>query len=204
MRLRFWGTRGSCPSPGPSTVRYGGNTTCVEVRSDDGHLIILDAGTGIRELGRTLVAAAAGQPIRGDVFFSHAHWDHIQGLPFFTPAFQAGNHFRLFGAPSLFRSLEVVLRQQMSESGAWALPEGWSCGEGRLALRIACMVSGKASAKSKTWEAEFDLATTPRALSVAPDKLNAKYAIETNSCYQCDRRALTDDPLGVEASPPGG
>lgn len=114
MRLRFWGTRGSCPSPGPSTVRYGGNTTCVEVRSDDGHLIILDAGTGIRELGRTLVAAAAGQPIRGDVFFSHAHWDHIQGLPFFTPAFQAGNHFRLFGAPSLFRSLEVVLRQQMS------------------------------------------------------------------------------------------
>ena len=114
MRLRFWGTRGSCPSPGPSTVRYGGNTTCVEIRSDDGHLIILDAGTGIRELGRTLVAAAGGEPIRGDVFFSHAHWDHIQGLPFFTPAFQAGNHFRLFGAPSLFRSLEVVLRQQMS------------------------------------------------------------------------------------------
>lgn len=114
MRLRFWGTRGSCPTPGPTTVRYGGNTTCVEVRTDDGHLIILDAGTGIRELGRALVAAAAGHPIRGDVFFSHAHWDHIQGLPFFTPAFQAGNHFRLFGAPGLLRGLEVVLRQQMS------------------------------------------------------------------------------------------
>jgi len=114
MRLRLWGTRGSCPSPGPETVRYGGNTTCVEVRGDDGHLVILDAGTGIRELGLSLVADAQGRPIAGDVFFSHAHWDHIQGLPFFTPAFQAGNHFRLFGAPALLRSLEVVLRQQMS------------------------------------------------------------------------------------------
>jgi phosphoribosyl 1,2-cyclic phosphodiesterase len=114
MRLRLWGTRGSCPSPGPSTVRYGGNTTCVEVRSDDGHLCILDAGTGIRELGRSLVESANGRPIHGDLFFSHAHWDHIQGLPFFTPAFQSGNHFRLFGAPTLLQSLEVVLRQQMS------------------------------------------------------------------------------------------
>jgi len=84
----------------------------VEVRGDDGNLVILDAGTGIRELGRALVNG--GQPISGDVFFSHAHWDHIQGLPFFTPAFQAGNHFRLFGAPTMLRSLEVVLRQQMS------------------------------------------------------------------------------------------
>ena len=114
MRLRLWGTRGSCPSPGPHTVTYGGNTTCVEVRGDDGHLVILDAGTGIRELGRSLVNAANGRPITGDVFFSHAHWDHIQGLPFFTPAFQAGNQFRLFGAPTLLQSLELVLRQQMS------------------------------------------------------------------------------------------
>jgi phosphoribosyl 1,2-cyclic phosphodiesterase len=95
-------------------VRYGGNTTCVEVRSDDDHLVILDAGTGIRELGRTLAARADGRPIAGDVFFSHAHWDHIQGFPFFTPAFQAGNHLRLFGSSSLLRGLEVVLRQQMS------------------------------------------------------------------------------------------
>jgi ribonuclease BN (tRNA processing enzyme) len=84
------------------------------VRGDDGHLVILDAGTGIRELGRSLVNAAGGGPISGDVFFSHAHWDHIQGLPFFTPAFQAGNDFRLYGAPSLLQSLELVLRQQMS------------------------------------------------------------------------------------------
>ncbi len=114
MRVRFWGTRGSCPTPGPSTARFGGNTTCVEVRTDDNQLVIFDAGTGIRELGRSLVSRADGAPITGDVFFSHAHWDHIQGLPFFTPAFQAGNHFRLFGSSSLERSLEVVLRQQMS------------------------------------------------------------------------------------------
>ena len=114
MRVRFWGTRGSCPSPGAATLRYGGNTTCVELRTDDDHLVILDAGTGIRELGKSLVERADGQPIRGDVFFSHAHWDHIQGLPFFTPAFQSANHFTLWGSPSLERSLEVVLRQQMS------------------------------------------------------------------------------------------
>jgi phosphoribosyl 1,2-cyclic phosphodiesterase len=113
MRLRFWGTRGSCPAPGPGTVRYGGNTTCVELRTDDGGLIILDAGTGIRELGRSL-AAYSPERISGDVIFSHAHWDHIQGLPFFTPAFQAGNHFRLWGSSALLQSLEVVLRQQMS------------------------------------------------------------------------------------------
>jgi phosphoribosyl 1,2-cyclic phosphodiesterase len=114
MRVRFWGTRGSCPSPGQATARYGGNTTCVEVRTDDDHLVILDAGTGIRDLGRSLVSQADGSSIRGDVFFSHAHWDHIQGLPFFTPVFQTGHHFTLWGSPSLERSLEVVLRQQMS------------------------------------------------------------------------------------------
>lgn len=86
----------------------------MEVRGEGGHLIILDAGTGIRELGRSLISDANGRPISGDVFFSHAHWDHIQGLPFFNPAFQSGNHFRLFGAPTLLQSLEVVLRQQMS------------------------------------------------------------------------------------------
>ena len=114
MRVRFWGTRGSCPAPGPTTAEYGGNTTCVEVRTDDDDLVIFDAGTGIRDLGRTLVAGADGRPIQGDLFFSHAHWDHIQGLPFFTPAFQAGNHFRLLGSPAMESSLEVVLRQQMS------------------------------------------------------------------------------------------
>ena len=114
LRVTFWGTRGSIPSPGAATVRYGGNTPCVEVRTGDGWLIILDAGTGIRELGRALVERADGRPIHGDIFLTHAHWDHIQGLPFFRPLFQRGNHFTIWGAPELQPTLERVVRDQMS------------------------------------------------------------------------------------------
>lgn len=112
--LRFWGTRGSIPSPGPATVRYGGNTPCVELRTADGGLIVLDAGTGIRELGRDLMARANGDAIRGDIFLTHAHWDHIQGIPFFAPAFQRGNHFTVWGSSALATSIDRVLRDQMS------------------------------------------------------------------------------------------
>ena len=98
LRLHFWGTRGSIPSPGSQTVRYGGNTPCVEVRTSVGWLIILDAGTGIRELGRSLIGRANGAPIKGDIFLSHGHWDHIQGLPFFKPLSERGNSFHIYGA----------------------------------------------------------------------------------------------------------
>jgi phosphoribosyl 1,2-cyclic phosphodiesterase len=114
LTLRFWGTRGSIPSPGPQTVRYGGNTPCLEVRTPDDWLIILDAGTGIRELGRSLLARANGQPIRGDIYLTHAHWDHIQGLPFFAPVFQERNHFTIWGSKAMETSIGRVLRDQMS------------------------------------------------------------------------------------------
>ncbi len=114
LRLQFWGTRGSIPSPGPQTVRYGGNTPCVEVRTTEGWLIILDAGTGIRELGRSLIGRANGSPIKGDIYLTHAHWDHIQGIPFFGPIFQRGNHFTIWGSRSLERSVDRVVRDQMS------------------------------------------------------------------------------------------
>lgn len=114
LRVRFWGTRGSIPTPGAQTVRYGGNTPCTEVRTDDGWLIILDAGTGIRELGRDLISRANGAPIRGDIFLTHAHWDHIQGIPFFAPIFGRGNHFRIWGSQSLEKGVDRVLRDQMS------------------------------------------------------------------------------------------
>ena len=114
LRVRFWGTRGSIPTPGAHTVRYGGNTPCVEVRTEDGALVILDAGTGIRELGRSLLEGAKGEPIRGDIFLSHAHWDHIQGIPFFAPIFQRGNHFTIWSAPALARQVDRVVREQMS------------------------------------------------------------------------------------------
>jgi len=113
LRLRFWGTRGSIPSPGPNTVRYGGNTPCVEVRTATDWLVILDAGTGIRELGRTLVASSNGHGIAADIFLTHAHWDHIQGIPFFAPIFLPGNHFTIWGSKTLETSIDRVIRDQM-------------------------------------------------------------------------------------------
>ena len=95
MRVRFWGVRGSIPAPGPQTLRYGGNTTCIEVRSDDDTLIILDGGTGIFPLAQTLLKRL---PVAASIFITHTHWDHIQGLPFFTPLYIPGNSVRLHGA----------------------------------------------------------------------------------------------------------
>jgi phosphoribosyl 1,2-cyclic phosphodiesterase len=114
LRVQFWGTRGSIPSPGPKTVRYGGNTPCVELRTTDGWLIILDAGTGMRELGRSLLGRANGAPIKGDIFLTHAHWDHIQGIPFFGPIFQRGNHFTIWGSQTLETSIDRIVRDQMN------------------------------------------------------------------------------------------
>ncbi len=114
FRVQFWGTRGSIPSPGPRTVRYGGNTPCVELHTAAGHLVILDAGTGVRELGRALIANANGAPITGDIFVTHAHWDHIQGFPFFAPIFQSGNRFTIWGAEAMEKSIDRVVRDQMS------------------------------------------------------------------------------------------
>jgi len=110
----FWGTRGSIPSPGPSTVRYGGNTPCVEVRAPDGALVILDAGTGIRALGDSLAQRSAGAPVAGDIYLSHAHWDHIQGLPFFAPLYERGNRFRIWTGAAAAEEIEHAVRAQMS------------------------------------------------------------------------------------------
>ena len=107
---RFWGVRGSIPCPGPSTVRYGGNTSCIEI-SCGGATIILDAGTGIRELGDAL--AKNGQ-VDTDILFTHTHFDHIVGLPFFAPIYNAKNSVRLWSghlAPE--HSLEEVLCEML-------------------------------------------------------------------------------------------
>lgn len=115
LSVRVWGTRGSIPSPGARTVRYGGNTPCLEVRTPAGWLVILDAGTGIRELGRDLLGRpGAAEGIQGDILLTHAHWDHIQGIPFFAPIFGRGNHFTIHGSRALERSVDRVVRDQMS------------------------------------------------------------------------------------------
>lgn len=115
MKVRFWGVRGSIASPGPHTVRYGGNTTCIEVRTDTNELIILDAGTGIFPFSQTLLAEL---PVQANVFISHSHWDHIQGLPFFIPNFIPGNVLRLHGAfdPVSGQGVEQVMSVQLQYS----------------------------------------------------------------------------------------
>jgi phosphoribosyl 1,2-cyclic phosphodiesterase len=111
-RLTFWGTRGSIPTPGPQTTRYGGNTSCVSITGSDGRLVILDAGTGLRALGHQLMVQP-GAPIAADILLSHTHWDHIQGLPFFKPLSAAGNRFCVFGAAQSEVPLQEILRRQM-------------------------------------------------------------------------------------------
>ena len=112
MHIRFWGTRGSLAKPGPKTLRYGGNTSCVEVRARDGTLIVLDCGTGAHELGVALTASGE-KPIRGHLMLTHTHWDHIQGFPFFAPLFVPGNEWDIYAPGGLGQHLETTLAGQM-------------------------------------------------------------------------------------------
>ena len=110
--VRFWGTRGSIATPGPATVKYGGNTACTEVRCGQ-HLLILDAGTGIRMLGLSLQEEFEGRRLKGHIFVGHTHWDHIQGFPFFAPAFNADNEFTIYSLHGAEKPLERIFRGQM-------------------------------------------------------------------------------------------
>lgn len=115
MRVTFWGVRGSCPVPGPSTVRYGGNTPCIEVRCGDEHLVILDAGTGIRALGKSLLQEGFGQGTgEAHILLSHTHHDHIYGLPYFDPLYVPGNRIHLYGPDRPDRPLKDLLADWMS------------------------------------------------------------------------------------------
>ena len=111
-RLKFWGVRGSIPVPGAATVRYGGNTTCVEIRAD-GEIIVLDAGSGIRLLGLDLEKEFGEQPISLSLLITHTHWDHIQGLPFFLPAYNQKNQIRVLGYEGARAGLAAILAGQM-------------------------------------------------------------------------------------------
>ncbi len=121
-RLKFWGVRGSIPTPGPATARYGGNTSCIEVRAG-GEIIILDAGTGLRALGQALMAEFKDQPLNLTLLLSHTHWDHIQGLPFFLPIYEPRCHLRILGFEGARKGLVNVLSGQM-ESPYFPVPFG--------------------------------------------------------------------------------
>ncbi|RCK72050.1 MAG: hypothetical protein IGBAC_0642 [Ignavibacteriae bacterium] len=113
MKLKFWGTRGSIPTPGKDTVKYGGNTPCVELRLDNNDLIILDAGTGIRNLGEKLIEI--GDSINAYILISHPHWDHIQGFPFFKPAFISGNQLTIVSYESENLTISKMIADQMNK-----------------------------------------------------------------------------------------
>ena len=111
MKIKFWGVRGSIPSGNKETAKVGGNTTCLEARCGNNDLIIFDSGTGIRNLGSYLMNEL---PIKAKIFFSHVHWDHIQGLPFFTPLFIEGNKFEFYGGSALPLTIKDILKNQMT------------------------------------------------------------------------------------------
>ena len=117
--VKFWGTRGSIPTPGPNTVKYGGNTPCVSVDLGGDKFVIFDAGSGIRELGNHLMETQ--KRVLSHIFLTHFHWDHIQGLPFFAPAHVAKNHFTVYGCETQKIKLSKVLFDQM-ESAYFPVP----------------------------------------------------------------------------------
>lgn len=128
MTATFWGTRGSIATPGPSTTVYGGNTSCVEVRAGD-DILVFDSGTGIRELGVALADEARDRPLTVHLFISHTHWDHIQGFPFFVPAYMPQTTIHLYGPQGQGRPLERLLAGQMN-------PDYFPVALGDLAARI--------------------------------------------------------------------
>ena len=117
MRVRFWGVRGSIPCPGPQTVKYGGNTTCLELRFPDlDRLIIIDAGSGLRELGNYMMSNDLPKgPMKTEIFLSHTHWDHIMGFPFFTPIYIPGTRLKVYGPVSYEEdTLEKIVGGQLT------------------------------------------------------------------------------------------
>ena len=139
MQVRFWGTRGSLAKPGSKTVRYGGNTSCVEVRSGSGARLVLDCGTGGHELGQAIMRE--GKPSRGHMLISHTHWDHIQGIPFFAPFFVPGHEWNLYAPQGFGESLKETLAGQMEYTYFPVTPEAFGAdvrynnlGEGSFAV----------------------------------------------------------------------
>jgi phosphoribosyl 1,2-cyclic phosphodiesterase len=114
MEVKFWGVRGSTPTPQLENMRYGGNTSCVEVRVN-GQPYVFDCGTGFRNLGKHLGREYAGKPIHAHIFISHFHWDHIQGIPFFAPLYEGEDNYFFFHSSNRSRGLQRAIEEQMAD-----------------------------------------------------------------------------------------
>lgn len=180
MEITFWGVRGCIPAAGAEFVRYGGNTSCVSVRGEDGALLVLDAGTGIIELGRKLTTQGYGFGGSGgevSLFLTHAHWDHVQGFPFFAPVFVPGNRITIHGSSRSPGMLEGIFEGQMNPHfmpvqslrnlGAAIdfkeLDAGDSCQVGGISVRGAFNQHGRVQAFA------FRLQEGDRSIVYAPD-----------------------------------
>jgi len=132
MIIRCWGARGSIPVSGPEYIKYGGDTTCLEIRTEGGEVIIVDAGTGIRKLGNRLLAE---KRTRYHLIFTHAHWDHILGLPFFKPIYRKETSMRMFGCPFAQVSVKKMISRIMNHPN---FPVDWADVPARISYQEFC------------------------------------------------------------------
>ena len=189
MDVRFWGTRGSLAKPGPTTLRYGGNTSCVEVRCDDGTLIVLDCGTGAHALGHSLLAAGAPHA-DGHLLITHTHWDHIQGFPFFAPLFLAGNTWDIYAPGTIGKQLEQTLAGQMEYD---YFPV--TLGQLGATIRFHDLAEGPFSIGSVRVTAQY----------LNHPALALGYRIESGGAsvvYSVDHEPHTPNPAGIPGEPP--
>jgi phosphoribosyl 1,2-cyclic phosphodiesterase len=178
MELTFWGVRGSIPAPGPGTVRFGGNTSCVSLRTSGGKLIILDCGTGARNLGNTLLTNAFGKGGgEASILLSHAHWDHIQGFPFFVPLYIPGNTFHIHGGAKSSPMLEGILEGQMAPQyfpvqtlkNMGSTIDIVAIGEGKPFSVEGCQVTARTNPHGRSGALAFRIEDAGRVLVYASD-----------------------------------
>jgi len=178
MQVTFWGVRGSIPAPGPATVRYGGNTSCVTVQTASGALFVLDLGTGARGLGLSLLSGPFGRGRgRAAILLSHAHWDHIQGFPFFNPLYVPGNVFTVFGGAESPALLEGILEGQMAPhyfpvQTLRNMGSAISCetvSEGRSFEVSGCRVTAAANPHGRATALAFRIEEAGKSVVYAPD-----------------------------------
>jgi phosphoribosyl 1,2-cyclic phosphodiesterase/CheY-like chemotaxis protein len=205
-RLKFWGVRGSIAAPGPETVYYGGNTACVEVRVNN-DIIVLDAGTGLRKLGLSLIAEFKERPIHLNLLITHTHWDHIQGFPFFLPAYDPKNKITIYGFEGASQGLQSTLSSQMESP---YFPISMQQMPGYIAIRELKEMNLDIGGVTVTAHfvnhpgmcAGYRLRTPDGSISYLPDvelfpRLRSRWKNDTNVVPRRERRTVPEEDRGL-------